>query len=119
MRTGSKSGQRTPADGDAFLTSAIRAMDPAGGCRNAAMKSRRPLRFSRADDKSLTVTARGGRSALSRFFCSTMVSRMFTGVVGCLLLVVTTHHPQPSTYSDSALIPCLRLAVLPALAHWF
>src|SRR2546428_3799402 len=79
MRSGSKSGQITPAGGDAFLTSAMSAIGLRFGCRKAPAKSRLGPCWRSAAFKSLNVTVRPPRRATSSFFCTTMVSRMFIG----------------------------------------
>src|SRR5512140_3136219 len=78
MRTGSKLGQITPAEGEAFLISAISATEPALGARKAPAKSRLSARASNAHRKSATETARCGSRATSRFFSSTILSRIVT-----------------------------------------
>src|ERR1035441_9707751 len=92
IRTGSKSGRITPADGEAFLTSAIRATEPLFGFRNAPVKSRCPPQASIAAFKSATEKERCGSRATSRFFSSTMVSRIVL-----LLFISNALHPFERT----------------------
>src|SRR6266404_783423 len=75
---GSKSGQITPADGEAFFTSAIRATDPRFGFFKAPKKSRCPPRELSEAFRSATETVRAGKRPTSRLFSAMMVSRMVT-----------------------------------------
>src|ERR1039458_7866740 len=73
MRIASKSFKIKPADGEAFLTSAISATPSSR--RNAPAKSRKSLRAAAARFNSPVW----GRSfATSSFFSATIVSRIFT-----------------------------------------
>src|ERR1017187_2319727 len=73
MRIASKSFKIKPADGEAFLTSAINATPSSR--RNAPAKSRKSLRFT-ATCFSFPACERS--FATSSFFSATIVSRIFT-----------------------------------------
>jgi hypothetical protein len=76
--TGSKSARITPAEGDAFFTSAINATVPGLDVRNASRKSRRPPpRWPGPPAKRRTSTHRGGNRLISRRFTSTIRSSTF------------------------------------------
>src|SRR5262245_45561945 len=73
MATGSKPARITPADGDAFLTSAITMIQP--GWRIAVEKLRAGGRVLTRRSSSISGTARFA-AWISRSFVSTMRSRM-------------------------------------------
>ena len=128
MRAGSKSGRITPADGEAFLTSAISANRPAADFRSAPAKSRRSPRARSAACKSSAVSVRCGSRATSRCFSLTMVSRIVIGrrieSDSCLssfgFRVSFGFRPSDfGSYSSSSLTPCMRLAGQPARSQPF
>src|SRR5690242_3731128 len=73
MATGSKSARMTPADGDAFFTSAMTMIQP--GCLMAAEKGRAGGRLLTRRSSSISGTARFAAS-ISRSLVSTIRSRM-------------------------------------------
>ncbi len=73
MRTGSKSARITPADGDAFFTSAMSVISPSR--RIAALKSRTGSRSAARRSSSISGTA-AFAAAISRCFVSTILSRI-------------------------------------------
>src|ERR1019366_9146235 len=79
-------------EGEAFLTSAIKATESLFGFRSAPTKSRRSPRASSAAFKSATESERCGSRATSRFFSSTMVSRMVL-----LFVIPDPLHPLDGT----------------------
>src|SRR5262245_1846583 len=100
MRTGSKSLQITPADGEAFFTSAINATSPALGRRRNPRKSRRGPWARTASCRSAGVMSGTGSRPTSTFFCATMVSRIFKRrlflfVFDALHALERTTCPQP------------------------
>src|SRR3989442_14854798 len=109
MRSGSKSGQITPAEGDAFLTSAMRATPPRCGLDNTSKKLRRgPCFFTNAIIVS-EVTGAFGSSATSIRFCATIFSRMFK--ILFLFVADTRHSLGRRTCAQPAIHKRIQVAV--------
>src|ERR1035441_4137357 len=116
MQIASKSFRITPADGDAFLTSAISA--PPSSRRNAPTKSRKSLRAAAARFNSPVW---GRNFATSSFFSATIVSRIFTLFFICHTLLARAWlaglEPDTDKWMNIAVHDALHIAGLMAGAQ--
>ena len=123
IRTGSKSGRITPAEGEAFFTSAINATGPALGFRSAPAKSRQSPRARSAAFKSATDNRalRQPRHLALLLFNNGVEDghRLTESWLGRCAIRASDSDFGFGLHSSSSLTPCIRLMGQPARSQAF